>query len=100
MAFAADWKYFFTDTTDSRSFYDTQRISYEQETTKVYMKTVLSEKAKAEAIKESQKHGGPANIENISYSVLEEEINCSKNASRSLSFTWYDSGGGIVYSAI
>jgi|LQYC01.1.fsa_nt_gi hypothetical protein len=90
-----DWKYFYADEAGD-SFYDTQSVSRGQDTTRVLVKTVLSDKAKADFIKEFQDKSG---IEKICLIIHGWEIHCSKNRDRTLFLIWCSSDGKVIYSS-
>jgi hypothetical protein len=112
-AWAADWKYIFTAATGGEWFYDTQSVSRGQDITSVWTKWILSDKERAKFIKEfpeefeflqegARKTQGRAQkicIENISYFIEKEEINCSKNVARIMSMSLYGSGGEVIWSS-
>jgi hypothetical protein len=92
---AADWKYFYTTKDGNDYYYDTQSVLHGQDTSKVWTKYVLSDKAKADYIKIFQSIAG---IENISYILGRAEIDCSKNVMRIISIVRKDSEGGVIHS--
>jgi|LQYC01.1.fsa_nt_gi hypothetical protein len=75
VVYGADWKYFGTDADGTDWFYDTQSILRGQDTTKVWAKSIFTDKTKASYIKEFPNQ--PV-IENASYDSVRMEINCSK----------------------
>src|SRR4030042_187033 len=93
VGYGADWKYFDKDADDNLWFYDTQSISREQDTVRVWVKFVLSDKTKKEYIKNFPKTPG---MENTSHTKDRWEINCSKNIKRVLSSVWCDTEGNII----
>jgi hypothetical protein len=93
VGYGADWKYFNSDADDNLWFYDTQGISREQDTVRVWVKFVLSDKTKKEYIKNFPKTPG---MENTSHTKDRWEINCSKNIKRVLSSVWCDTEGNII----
>ena len=93
VGYCADWKFFNSDADDNLWFYDAQGISHEQDTVRVWVKFVLSDKTKKEYIKNFPKTPG---MEKISHTKDRWEINCSKNIKRVLSTVWCDTEGNII----
>ena len=93
VGYGADWKYFDTGGDGNTYFYDTQSISREQDTVRVWVKFVLSDETKKEYIKNFPKTPG---MEKTSYTKDRWEINCSKNIKRVLSSVWCDTEGNII----
>jgi hypothetical protein len=91
---AADWKFVCKGTDGDNWFYDTQSVLRGQETVKVWVKDLLSDKRKKDYIKGFSKTPG---IENISYILNRDELNCSKNIFRVLSIVCYSSEGKVIY---
>lgn len=92
IGYGADWKYF-SNSDSGDWFYDTQSISREQDTVRVWVKFVLSDKTKKEYIKNFPKTHG---MENTSHTKDRWEINCSKNIKKVLSSVWCDTEGNII----
>ena len=92
-ALGADWKYFEKSSDGDLWFYDTQSISREQDTIRVWVKFVLSDKTKKEYINNFPKTPG---MKNTNYTKDRWEINCSKNIKRVLSSVWCDTEGNII----
>jgi hypothetical protein len=95
IGYGADWKYYFTDKTQNKWFYDTQSVFREQETTKVWVKDMLSNKGKKGYFK---KFPSTPATKNISSDKGRWEINCSKNVVRNLSHVVLDSKGNVIQS--
>ena len=93
VGYGADWKYFDTGGDGNTYFYDTQSISREQDTVRVWVKFVLSDETKKEYIKNFPKTPG---MEKTSYTKDRWEINCSKNIKRVLSSVWCDTESNII----
>ena len=93
VGYGADWKYYTNDADGSTYFYDTQSVSREQDTTKVWVKELLSDKAKARQIKN---HPNAPEIEKISINQYRLEINCSKNMMRVLSSVGYSAEDTVI----
>jgi hypothetical protein len=93
VGYGADWKHFSTHEDGSTLSYDTQTVSRGQDTLKVWLKEIFSDKAKMEYIKKFSTQSG---IENISYSQGMYEINCKKRLHRLLSFALYSSEGKVI----
>jgi hypothetical protein len=93
LGYGADWKFFNSDANGNLWFYDAQSISREQDSVKVWVKFVLSDKTKNEYFKNFPKN---PSMGNTSYSKDRWEINCSKNIKRVLSSIWCDTEDHII----
>jgi hypothetical protein len=96
VGYGADWKHLTTDEIGDQWFYDTQSVSRGQDTTKVWVKIVLSDEDKKAFIENFPKI---PNVENISQINNCFEINCSKNIWRVTSFVWYNPKGEVISKA-
>jgi hypothetical protein len=96
VSFGADWIPFSNDLSDdSPCYYDSQSITREGSTIRVWGKRILSDKAKGDYIKN---HPKIHNIENINYTIGRWEVDCLKYQFRVLSSSWYGSDGNTIYS--
>ena len=118
--YGADWKSFGKDANNNEWFYDTQSISREQDTVKVWTKIVLSDKAKADFKRKfpngslpvgSEYYGNDKkkredalekfqnlkSQENISHRIDRYEIDCIKNRIKVMSSTWFDFAGDVMH---
>jgi len=95
VGYGADWKYIYTAATGGEWFYDTQSISRKQDITKILIKSILSDKEKANYIKH---HPKILSIKKISYTSGRWEVDCVKYKFRVLSANMYGSDGNIFYS--
>jgi hypothetical protein len=95
VSFAADWKYYYTNSKGTDSFYDAQSIIREGNTIRVWGKLMLSDKDKVNYIKD---HPKIYRIEKINYTIGRWEVDCLKYNFRVLFSNWYGSDGNIIYS--
>jgi hypothetical protein len=95
LGYGADWKHYYTNLKGTDSFYDAQSIIREGNTIGVWGKLVLSDKNKANYIKDHPKILG---IEKINYTIGRWEVDCLKYKFRVLSSNWYASDGNTIYS--
>ena len=92
---AVNWKYYATNAEGEPLFYDTQSISRDQDSVMVMIKIVLTDKDKADLIKEFHDKNG---IENISYMINRGEMDCLEHRCRFTSTVLYSSDGSVISS--
>lgn len=119
VVYGADWKSIGKDTDNNEWFYDTQSISQEQDTIKVWTKIVLSDKAKSDFLRKFE-YGSSISLggehfdkkrradilaefqqikseKNIIHRIDRYEIDCVKNRIKVMSSAWFDSGENVIH---
>ena len=93
VGYGADWKYYYTNSKGTDSFYDAKSIIREGNTIRVWGKLMLSDKDKVNYIKDHPKIPG---IEKLNFTIGRWEVDCLKYKFRVLSSNWYGSDGNTI----
>ncbi len=90
----ADWK-LYGSSEKSLAYYDTQSITRPSKNiVRVWVKITYTEKGVMDTVGSLGKK-----YEDLSHSIILREINCVEKMIHSLSGTYYDNGGGVIYTS-